>query len=106
MVDIVIAALIDVIKTQKDVTTGNAELQDVKDSSSRFIKALNELIDSRINKIIDERRNIKNQEKANIKTIAALNSAPVPLEECDLDDHEYVLEWFREYSHWYTKRLL
>jgi hypothetical protein len=106
MVDIVIAALIDVIKTQKDVTTGNAELQDVKDASSRFVSALNALVDDRINKTIDERRKLKGQEKASIKTVVALNSAPVPLEECDLDDHEYVVEWFREYAHWYSKRLL
>jgi hypothetical protein len=104
MVDIVLASLMEAIKIQNDLVTGNADIQDVKESSKRFIKAINELIDDRINTNIDERRKAKLALASSTKALAALNSAPPPLEEIDLDDVEYVREWFKEYKHWYDNK--
>jgi hypothetical protein len=105
MVDILLISLIEAIKAQNDLRTGNADLGDANDSSARFIKVMHELIDQRIDANIEERRKFRSQEKASVKSLAALNSAPPPLEEIDLDDADYVREWFVQYRHWYeTKR--
>jgi hypothetical protein len=109
MVDVLLASLLDAIRAQSDLRTGNTDLRDVNDASARFIKALNSLIDQNINANIEERKKFRSQEKAkekgNIRPLTALNSVPPPLEEIDLDDPDYVREWFRQYKHWYeTKR--
>ena len=104
MVDVVLASLIDAIRTHDDMRTGNAELQDVKDAATRFARALNNLIDQRINENIDERKKFKSQEKASIRVLTTLNTAPPPLEEVDLDDPDYVREWFVQYKHWYESK--
>jgi len=105
MIDVLLASLLEVIRAQSDLQTGNTDLKDVNDSSARFIKALNVLIDQRINSNIEERKKFKSQAQGSIKQLTALNSAPPPLEEIDLDDPDYVREWFKQYKHWYeTKR--
>ena len=105
MVDMLLVSLIEAIKAQNDLRTGNADLEDANSSSARFVKAMHELIDQRINTNIENRRKFRNQEKASVKSLTALNSAPPPLEEIDLDDADYVREWFAQYRHWYeTKR--
>ena len=101
MVDVLLASLLDAIRANKDLLNGTTDLQDLNDSSSRFIKALSALIDERINDNIEERRKFKSQERASTKVIIALNAAPSPLDEVDLDDPEYVREWFAQYKHWY-----
>jgi len=105
MVDILLASLFDAIRANKDLKNGTTDLQDANDSSLRFIKALSCFFDERISSNIEDRRKLKSQEKASTKAIIALNSAPPPLEEVDLDDCDYVREWFAQYKHWYeTKR--
>lgn len=105
MVDILFASLFDALRIQQDLRTGNADLQEANDSSARFVKALNTLIDQRINLNIEDRKKFRNKEKDNIKYIIALNSAPSPLDEVDLEDADFVREWFKQYKHWYeTKR--
>jgi len=101
MVDVLLASLLDAIRANKDLRNGTTDLQDVNDSSSRFVKALNVLIDERINSNIEERRKFKSQERASTRTLVALNAAPPPLDEVDLDDPDYVREWFAQYKHWY-----
>jgi hypothetical protein len=101
MVDVLLASLLEAIKAQSDLRTGNIELKNVNDASDRFIKALNSLIDHRINNNIEERKKFRSQENGSIRTLTALNSAPPPLEEIDLDDPDYVREWFKQYKHWY-----
>ena len=118
MVDMLLVSLMDAIKSQNDLQTGNADLEYANISSARFVKSMYELIDQRINTNIEERRRLRSQEKASIKSLTALNSAPPALEETDvptikadspeetdLDDADYVREWFAQYKHWYdTKR--
>jgi hypothetical protein len=111
MVDVLLASLLDAIRAQSDLRTGNTDLKDVNEASARFIKALNSLIDQRVNSNIEERKKFRSQEKTqekakeSIRPITVLNSAPPPLEEIDLDDPDYVREWFKQYKHWYeTKR--
>ena len=100
-----LVSLMDAIKSQNDLQTGNADLEYANISSARFVKSMYELIDQRINTNIEERRRLRSQEKASIKSLTALNSAPPALEETDLDDADYVREWFAQYKHWYdTKR--
>jgi hypothetical protein len=97
MVDILFASLFDAIRIQNDLRTGNADLQEANESSSRFVKALTVLIDRRI----DERNKFN---KNNAKSITSINSAPTPLEEIDLIDPDAVREWFRQYKFWYDTR--
>lgn len=104
MDDVVLYSLIDAIRIHNDMRTGNAELHDVKDATTRFIRALTTLIDERINDNIEERKKLKSQERVSIRVLTALNTAPPPLEEVDLDDPDYVREWFAQYKHWYEKR--
>lgn len=104
MGDVIFAALLDAIKAEFDLRTGNADAQDAKDSSVRFLMALYSLIDQRIDANIEERKKFKSQEKLSIKNASYLNSAPPPLEEVDLDDNIYVREWFVQYKHWYQRR--
>lgn len=109
MIDVLLASLLDAIRANNDLQTGNTDLQDVNDTSTRFIKALRAFIDHCIDINIEERKKFRSQErvssKPSAKTITALNSAPPPLEEIDLEDPDYVGEWFKQYKHWYeTKR--
>ncbi len=104
MVDMLLVSLIEAIKAQNDLRTGNADLEDAKSSSARFVKAMHELIDQRIDANIEERRKFRAKENASIRSLTALNSAPPPLEEIDLDDADYVREWFIQYRHWYDNK--
>lgn len=105
MIDVLIASLIDAIKARNDLYTGNSDLQDVKDTSIRLDLALIKYIDSRIEENLNGRKRSKTPDKVSVCSIIALNSAPPPLEEVDLDDHNFVREWFVQYKHWYeTKR--
>jgi hypothetical protein len=94
MVDILFASLFDAIRIQNDLRTGNADLQEANESSSRFVKALAVLIDRRI----DERN------KFNKNNTKSITSAPTPLEEIDLIDPDAVREWFKQYKFWYYTR--
>ena len=102
MVDILLASLLDAINAQRDYKTGNLDIQDVNESSNRFIMALNSLIDRRINANIDDRRKFK---KDSLAPISILNSAPEPLDEIDLIDMDCVREWFAQYKDWYEKKV-
>jgi hypothetical protein len=115
MIDVLLATLTDLLEIQKAHSTGNAELDDVRESKKRFAKAAYELIDYRVQAAFEERRRYQSQERiaaadsinfavkstaSTIKTMAALNSAPPPPE--NIEDME---KWKKAYREWYeTKR--
>ena len=101
MVDILLASLLEALKAQGDLQTGNTDLQDANESSDRFIHALSSVIDERVNYNIEERRKLKSQERAKEKSVIVLASAPQPINDADLDDIDYVRAWFKQYKVWY-----
>jgi hypothetical protein len=99
MVDILLASLLEAIKTQNDFQTGNANIQDVNNVSDRFIITLTDLINQLINSNIESRRKNKLKERL----LSILNTAPIPIEEVDLNDPAYIKAWVRQYHKWYDK---
>jgi hypothetical protein len=115
MINILLAALTEVLEIQKDHTTGNADIDSVLESKKRFAQALGDFIDYRVQSAFEERRKYQSQERiqvadsinlavkstaSTIKTMVALNSAPPPPE--NIEDME---KWRKVYREWYeTKR--
>ncbi len=115
MINVLLAALTEVLEIQKDHSTGNADSNDVRESKKRFAKALGDLIDLRVQAVLEERRRSVSQERiqaadsinlavkstaSTIKTMVALSSAPPPP-----DNFEDIEKWKQAYREWYeTKR--
>ncbi len=115
MIDVLIAALTELLEVQKDHLTGNADADSVRESKKRFFQSLNALIDYRVRAAFEERRRHQSQERiqavdsinlavkstaSTIKTMAALSSAPPPP-----DNVEDMDKWKKDYREWYeTKR--
>ena len=113
MINILLAALTEVLEIQKDYSTGNADANDLLESKKRFTKALEDVIDLRIQTALEERRRYASQERieavssinlavksaANtIKTMAVLSSAPPPPNTNNIE------EWKKTYSKWYETK--
>jgi hypothetical protein len=118
MIGVLLTTLLEVIKIDHDVTTGNADERDASEARKRFYQALCDMVDHRIQLAFDERRRHQSYERiavadsinVNIKTtastirsISALNSAPPPPE--DIYNTKAMQEWQDAYKAWYqTKR--
>lgn len=98
MVDVLLASLLEAIKANSDLSTGNADLTYTQAASSRFIRAMVTLIDQRIDLNIEDRKKFKNFSQG------IIYSAPPPLEDIDLYDQEYIKEWFGQYKNWYESK--
>jgi hypothetical protein len=111
MLDILLATLFDIINTNHDYNTGNADLNSLNETKKRFIQALGEFVDFRIREALDERRTALSQERlavadsinatikstaSTIKSFSALNSAPPPA-----NDKQAFEEWMKQYTAWY-----
>ena len=118
MINVLLATLTEFLEAKKDLITGNADVDSVRETKKRFSKALYELIDYRISLAMEERRRYQSQERiaaadsinlavkstaSTIKSLTALNSAPPP----PTGDYSYedMERWRAAYSEWYdTKR--
>lgn len=117
MINVLLATLTEFLEAQKDLVTGNAEADSVREAKKRFSKALCDLIDYRISLAMEERRKSLSQERiatadsinlavkstaSTIKGLTALNSAPPPPENHTEEEME---RWKEAYAEWYrTKR--
>jgi hypothetical protein len=118
MINVLLTTLTDYLMTRKDHSTGNADINNLRETKKRFTKALYELIDYRIQLALEERRRLQSQERiaaadsinlavkstaSTIKSLSALNSAPPPPD--NIANIEEMEHWKRMYQEWYdTKR--
>lgn len=118
MISVLLTTLLEVIKLDHDVLTGNADEKDLPEARKRFYQSLCDMIDHRIQIAFDERRRHQSYERiavadsinssikttaSTIKSITALNSAPPP--PADIYNMKAMQEWQDAYTLWYqTKR--
>ena len=117
MINVLLVTFADVLKTQQDHITGNADVNDVIEAKKRFSQALNEYIDNRIDIAFEQRRRkvssdriatadsinagVKSMVTA-VKSISALNSAPPP--PTDPKDIKGMEKWKAAYTDWYDNQ--
>lgn len=99
MSDLFSSALLELIKTSNDFSTGNAETHDLFETSNRFLKLLEQLIDRKIDSNIEERKKFKQQRQSGT---TELNIPPAPLNILDIDNIDLVRDWFIKYTAWYA----
>jgi len=118
MLNVLVAALMEVVDTSNDLKTGNVEAGELTAAKKRFFSALNEFVDYRVKVAMDQRRRNISQERiavadsinaavkstaSTIKSISALNSAPAPFPPADATKEEIEI-WFAAYKDWYENK--
>jgi hypothetical protein len=111
MIDVLLATFFDIINTQHDYKTGNADQESFNEAKKRFVQALNEFVDYRVREQLDIRRTSLSQERiaaadsinasitstaSTIRSLNALVSAPPPPK-----DSARYNEWVKNYQDWY-----